>query len=105
MPEMTINTFLSDPITFNSTRQRRISQKVEAITNSAHASSGKRQHKKRRHRKNRKKTQSTVYSLGDQYPIKNGKEISFIREMAPNDDLFIEPAGDFDLVYGDLNNT
>jgi hypothetical protein len=94
---------LSDLIPANSTQQLRISKNVEVKTNSTHVSSGRRHHKKRRHRKNRKKAQSTSYSLSD--PIKNGKEISFIREMAPNDDLFIEPAGDFDLVYGDLNNT
>lgn len=84
-------------------KQRQTRQKVESQRTTPINPTVKRQnHNKRRHRKNRKK--GTSYVL-DNSQLNKDKDISFVRMMAPNDDLFIEPAGDFDVVYGNSNNT
>jgi hypothetical protein len=51
-------------------------------------------HKKRRHRKNRKKAQNN----NNEYRLVNNTNDK--RTMPPYDDLFIEPAGEHDIVYG-----
>lgn len=93
-----------------STRHRRIGQEVEhkiAVESGVPPNapiSQRRRHKKRRHRKNRKKVvqgSGSNYSLSDRY---SNKEVTFVK-MPPNDDLFIEPAGDYDVVYGETNHT